>query len=105
MRVSKGCAVFVLICGVFLSSPLLFSQTNQGRVFGTITDQTGGVIVGAKVTVIDVARGINRALMTDAAGEYNAPNLIPGMYTIRVEAPGFQAFERQNIGVEVGQEL
>ena len=82
-----------------------FSQTNLGRIFGTVTDQSGGVIVAAKVTVIDTARGINRALMTDDAGQYNAPNLIPGNYTVRVDAPGFQAFERQNVGVEVGQEL
>ena len=57
------------------------------------------------MSVIDTARGITRSLTTDDAGQYNAPNLMPGSYTIRVEAPGFQAFERQNVPVEVGQEL
>ena len=57
------------------------------------------------MTVIDTARGINRALTTDDAGQYNAPNLIPGNYTVRATAAGFQTIDRQNVGVEVGQEL
>ena len=44
------------------------------------------VIAGATVTVIDVARGAQRDLVTDSAGEYGATNLIPGTYTVR--APG-----------------
>ncbi len=105
--IRRGRAITTLSLGIVTLLFCLpsFSQTNLGRIFGTVTDQSGGVIVGAKVTVIDTARGINRALMTDDAGQYNAPNLIPGAYTVRVEAPGFQAFERQNVGVEVGQEL
>ena len=105
IRLGRAIATLSLGIVILLFCLPSFSQTNLGRIFGTVTDQSGGVIVGAKVTVIDTARGINRALTTDDAGQYNAPNLIPGNYTIRVEAPGFQAFERQNVGVEVGQEL
>ena len=83
----------------------LLSQTNLGRIFGGVTDQSGGVIAGAKVTVTDVDRGITQILTTDAAGEYNATNLIPGMYEIRAEFTGFQAVNRQNVDVLVGQEL
>ncbi|HEV2200065.1 MAG TPA: carboxypeptidase-like regulatory domain-containing protein [Bryobacteraceae bacterium] len=82
---------------VLLFSASLFAQGNFGRILGTVTDQTGAVLPGAKVTVLDTERGIARALTTDAAGEYNAPTLIPGTYTVRVEASGFKRLDRQNV--------
>ena len=74
-----------------------FSQGSFGRILGTVTDQSGGVVVGATVTVIDTERGITRTLTTDDAGAYNAPNLTAGNYTVRVEAKGFKRIERQGV--------
>ncbi len=91
--------------GVLLFSVPLFSQGNNGRILGTVTDQTGGVISGATVSIIDKDRGVARTLTTDDAGEYNAPTLIPGTYTVRVEANGFKRIERQNVLLEVGKEV
>jgi len=91
--------------GVVLLGLPLFSQTNFGRILGLVTDPSGAVIPGATVTVVDTQRGVARTLTTDAAGEYNAPTLIPGMYTVRVEASGFKMLERQNVKLEVGQEV
>jgi hypothetical protein len=82
-----------------------FPQGNTGRILGTVTDQSGGVVAGATVTVIDTERGINRTLTSDDAGEYNAPNLTPGNYTVRAEAKGFKKLERQNVALEVGKEI
>src|ERR1700676_415502 len=91
--------------GVLLLCLPAFSQGNTGRILGTVTDQSGGVVAGATVTVIDTERGTNRTLTSDDAGEYNAPNLTPGMYTVRAEAKGFKKLERQNIALEVGKEV
>src|SRR5260370_2855696 len=91
--------------GVLLFSVSAFSQGNFGRILGTVTDQTGGVISDATVTIIDKDRGVARTLTTDAAGEYNAPTLIPGIYTVRVEANGFKRIERQNGVLEGGKEI
>jgi hypothetical protein len=91
--------------GVLLFSLALFAQGNFGRILGTVTDQTGAVLAGATVTVTDTERGVARALTTDAAGEYNAPTLIPGTYSVRVEANGFKRLDRQNIVLEVGKEV
>jgi Carboxypeptidase regulatory-like domain/Photosynthetic reaction centre cytochrome C subunit len=91
--------------GVLLFASSLFSQGSFGRILGMVSDQTGGVVAGATVTVIDTQRGVARTLTTDQAGEYNAPNLIPGTYTVRVEAQGFKRLERQNVGLEVGKEV
>jgi hypothetical protein len=70
-----------------------------------VTDQSGGVISGATITVIDTERGISRTLTTDDAGAYNAPNLTAGNYTVRGEAKGFKRIERQGVLVEVGHEI
>src|SRR6202790_5417303 len=63
-----------------------YSQGSSARILGTVSDQSGGVVAGATVSVLDTERGVTRTLTTDDAGEYNAPNLIPGTYTIRGEA-------------------
>src|SRR6266853_6736090 len=99
LRVLGGTLVVLL-----LSLPA-FSQGSAGRIVGTITDQTGGAIGGATVTVLDVQRGTTRTLTTDDSGAYNAPNLIPGTYKVRAEFKGFRVTERQNVVVEVSQEL
>src|SRR2546427_9829113 len=89
--------------GVLLFSSPLFSQANSGRILGTVTDQTGGVISGATVTIIDKDRGGARTLPTDDAGEYNAPNLIPSTYIVRAEAKRLKRLERQNVALQVGK--
>src|SRR6266849_4439503 len=93
------------ILGVLLFSLSLFAQANFGRILGTVTDQTGGVLAGATVSIIDTQRGLARTLTTDQAGEYNAPTLTPSTYTVRVEASGFKMLDRQNVLLEVGKEI
>jgi len=93
------------ILGVLVFSVALFAQGSYGRILGTVTDQTGAVLTGATVTVTDTERGLARTLNTDSAGEYNAPNLIPGTYTVRVAVKGFKVLARENIVLEVGKEV
>ena len=58
------------ICG----ANLLVAQTYEGRILGTITDQSGAAIKDAKVVITNVDTGIFRELATNEAGEYVAPN-------------------------------
>jgi hypothetical protein len=103
------CAKAIQVLGgtlvILLLSLPAFSQGNTGRILGTVTDQSGGVVAGATVTVIDTERGVTRTLTSDDAGEYNAPNLTPSNYTVRAEAKGFKKLERQNVALEVGKEV
>ena len=92
------------IVSLLLSRSAL-AQGSFGTILGAVTDPSGAVIVGAEVDVLNVQTGTSRTLTSDSAGAYNAPTLIPGLYTIRVKANGFQSFERQNVTLEVGQSV
>ncbi|MDE3201065.1 MAG: carboxypeptidase regulatory-like domain-containing protein [Acidobacteriota bacterium] len=65
-------------------------STNGGSIQGSITDATGGVIPGAKITVTNLGTSASRTLVTDSAGFYSIGPLIPGTYTVSVAAPGFK---------------
>jgi Carboxypeptidase regulatory-like domain/TonB dependent receptor-like, beta-barrel len=95
---------FIAVTLIFTSLPIL-AQGNRGRILGNVTDQTGGNVAGATVTITDVARGIPHVMTTDTDGLYFAPDLLPGTYTVKVEAKGFKVFQRKNVLVEVGQDV
>lgn len=90
---------------VYLLAVLAFTQSNNGRILGTITDPSGAVITGAKVVITDTERGVSQSLVSNEAGEYVAPSVRPGLYLIIVEATGFKKSERPSIRLEVGQDL
>ena len=82
-----------------------FAQTNTGRILGTVQDSTGAVVVGAAVVITDVDRGAARNLVSDTSGNYVAPNLQPGNYTVKVSAKGFSTVERPNVPLEVAKDV
>jgi carboxypeptidase family protein len=99
-------AIFsLLVAFALLSSAPLYAQGTAGKILGTVTDQSGGAVAGATVTVTDLDRNAPRVLMTDQAGAYAAPSLLPGNYKVRTEAKGFKAFERSGIVLEVNGEI
>src|SRR5215471_14456915 len=87
----------ILVLGLLLvfACSTLRSQGSAGRIFGNITDQSGGSVAGAQVTVTDTQRGTSRTMNTDIAGAYSAPNLTPGVYSVRVEFQGFKTVDRR----------
>jgi hypothetical protein len=93
-----------IVCALLVSLPL-YSQTYTGRILGTVSDQTGAAVAGATVTVIDAQRGTTRTLTTDASGVYVAPDLSPGVYTVRVEARGFKSVQRVGVQLEVAKDV
>ncbi|MBV8907295.1 MAG: TonB-dependent receptor, partial [Acidobacteriia bacterium] len=91
--------------GLFVLCFALFSQGSFGRIIGNVTERSGAPISGAKVSIIDTERGVTRVLNSDAAGLFDAPNLSPGTYSVRVEGQGFKTLERPKIALGVGAEL
>jgi Carboxypeptidase regulatory-like domain/TonB-dependent Receptor Plug Domain len=72
------------------------AQNDVGSVVGFITDPTGAVIPGAKVTIANEGTGETRNVTTDAQGHYAVPNLPPAIYTMTAEAKGFEKFVSTN---------
>ena len=97
-------AVTALFTIALLSGPAN-PQGSAGRILGVVTDQSGGFVANAKVTITDVARGVSQNLTADADGAYVAINLMPGTYTVRAEYKGFKTFERKNVLLEVGKDV
>jgi len=104
-RFSVFASVLVVLSVVLLVSSVAYPQGSTGRILGVVTDQSGGYIANAKVTITDVARGVSQSLSTDSDGAYVAINLLPGTYSVRVEYKGFKNFDRKNILLEVGKEI
>src|SRR2546422_11393600 len=105
LRLRMATCVFSTTLAVLLFSLPLLAQANFGRILGTVSDPTGAVLPGTKISLLDTQRGLARTVTTDEAGQYSAPTLIPGTYTVRVEFPGFKTLDRENIVVEVGREI
>jgi outer membrane receptor protein involved in Fe transport len=103
--VRKVIQLLGMCSGVLLLCLSAFSQTNTGRILGSVRDQSDAVVGGATISVMDVERGVTRTLVTDSTGEFVAPNLEPGMYQVRVEAQGFKTVSRQNVQLQVAQDV
>jgi hypothetical protein len=89
---------------VLLGSVSLRAQ-DLASIVGTVTDPTGAVIPGTKITVANPDTGFSRTLVTNNAGEYTAPKIPIGTYRITGEAAGFKRLVNSNIVLAVGQVL
>src|SRR5271157_1045572 len=97
--------ILFMIAIVLVFAAVLLSQTSQGRILGTIFDQTGAVIAGAKVTITNTATNVSRQLITTSAGEYVASNLDPGPYRVAAEATGFRKTVSTQFILEVSRDV
>ena len=91
------CAIAVSIC-----CPLLYGQAT-GSFSGTVSDKTGSVITGAKVTITAQSTGLSREAKTDDSGHYLVPVLPVADYTIRVESQGFQPAEQKDLRLQIDE--
>ncbi len=89
------CRCFSTTFIVSLMLPMCLAQTtiSTGSIQGTITDQSGAVVPGAKVLIINKSTGQTYSVMTTSSGAYASGALNPGDYTVRVEAKGFKTTE------------
>ncbi len=90
------------VCSLFFVGPMLYGQAN-GSFSGTVTDKTGSVISGAKVTVASQGTGVSRESTTDASGHYLVPLLPVATYTLRVDSTGFQTVEQKDVRLQVDE--
>src|SRR5215203_3953827 len=82
----------------------LFGQSFTASVRGTIADQQGATIPGAKVIITDAERGTPFNTTADDAGRFVATALPPGNYVLTVQAPGFKTFSSGRFTLTVQQQ-
>ncbi|MBE0658959.1 MAG: TonB-dependent receptor, partial [Bryobacteraceae bacterium] len=85
----------LFVCCMVLAAPLA-AQLNRGTITGIVTDSTGASVPAAQVTVKQTATNMTTRVATTDSGQYNVPNLPPGLYEITVEATGFKKFVLSN---------
>lgn len=91
---------------VFLVAPsLLLAQDTRGTIFGTVSDPQAALIAGAKVLVSNTETGTASKLVTNSAGYYEAPLLLPGVYSVTVESEGFKKLVRSGITLALSDRL
>jgi hypothetical protein len=90
----------ILACSANLSA-----QVERATIAGTVRDSSGAVVPNASITVKNVNTGVEFSTTTNQSGEYVAPNLIPGEYSVTVGGPGFATLVRSGILLHVSDRL
>jgi hypothetical protein len=83
-----------------LVAGLLDGQT-QGEITGEVTDNSGAVMAGVAITVTNQDTNVSRQAVSNSAGAYSFPSLLPGVYRLRAEIAGFQAMVRSDVPLQV----
>jgi hypothetical protein len=93
----------ILLVSLFPIS--LAAQAVTGTILGSVSDGTGAFLPGATVTLTHTDTGVTRTVTTDSAGEYTAPSLQTGTYTVTAELQGFKTVSVPDINLRVDQRL
>ena len=96
------CCTFLLM---FLITPSLKGQIDTGRILGVVTDQSGAVVPGAKVTLTNQGTGLSFVMTTGPTGNYVFPGVRIGTYQVTVEANGFAKFLHPDLPLHVQEDL
>jgi len=85
-----------------ISGTATAQSTNSGDISGIVTDTTGAPIPGVSVTVIDIATGVTKDLVTNDSGVYDTSSIVAGTYKITFSKSGFATLVRSSITIIVG---
>ena len=102
VRVAKFAAIAIALTLLF-SSLLVAQQTITATLSGTVSDSSGAIVSGAKITLTAPERGFSRIFTTNNTGEYVFPLLSAGTYTLQVEVNGFKTYRQDGIVLAAGQ--
>jgi hypothetical protein len=81
------------------------AQTVTGEISGTVVDPAGAPISGVEVRLTSDLTQQARAFTTESSGLFTFPGLVPGDYSLRIEHPGFKAYDRKAIGVSAQEKV
>ena len=91
----------VLLLSCLATAFSLVAQSDRGTITGTVTDSSGALIPGAKISLTNAATGFKSDTVSTGTGNYTLPSLPVGKYMLTVESKGFSRYEQTNIEVQV----
>lgn len=95
---SRSCAVLCL----FVLGLSFLALAQEATIVGTVTDPSGAAVANAAIKITDTDTGLVRSLISSGDGQYVAPDLHIGHYTVRAQASGFKVDERKDVVLQVG---
>lgn len=103
-RVKNFSRLLVALLFFYCAWIFVWAQGEElGRIEGTVTDKSGGVVAGVSVTAKNRATGFERMVISEENGYYRIPSLQPGTYMVTAELTGFTKFVVQEAVVNVGR--
>ena len=102
-KVSFGTVLLLGFCLAFLVNSL-DAQDFRASITGQVTDSTGAEIPGASITAVNTDTGVSSSTKSDKQGAYSLLYLLPGTYTVTVEAPLFQKMVSDNVVLDSSQQ-
>jgi hypothetical protein len=84
---------------LLLSPALALAQGLTGQVSGTVMDSTGAAVARAEVSIANTQTGQTRTAQTNTEGRFIFTEILPGAYSLAVNAPGFKKYEQKDISV------
>ncbi|PYU06353.1 MAG: hypothetical protein DMG33_08155 [Acidobacteria bacterium] len=107
MRPSGQTMRFVLavVFALLIGPQALRGQAVNATLLGTVTDVSGAVVAGAKVTITEMKTGVGRKSTTNDSGNYEFSDLPPGQYQVAVEREGFKKSVRSGVDVLVNSDV
>ena len=102
-KIAKKFAVLTAFMCILVLPRSTKGQVNTGTVYGTITDSSGGLVPGVKVTVVNEGTSLSRVSRTESNGAYRFSDLPVGTYTVSTEKTGFKSFTRKGVVLTVSE--
>ena len=93
----------LVVCLLFPT--LLAAQGATGRIIGRVSDPSGAVLAGVKVTITNQATGVSRDTQTNEYGDYSFVSVVPGTYQASFELTGFKKNLQKDLILDVNQVL
>ncbi len=91
-------ALFCLVC-----STLLSAQSTGGRLLGRVSDPSGAILAGVRVTLTNEATGVSQESTTNESGDYGFPQVAVGTYRVEFDQTGFKKNLRHGVSVDLNQ--
>src|SRR5262245_48107706 len=94
----------LLLC-LALTTATLHAQFEYGEVLGTVRDQSGAIVTGVKITLLNLDTNVERSVLSNDQGNYSFPGLRAGSYEVGATLPGFRPAKSDRLALRVSDRL